>query len=128
MTLAGGRPVLQVCGMVDAPLPSSDERPEPTLANLVRVLALRTSDAQAALACGIGLAGGSLLLLFWPDWWWAGALLLAVGALAGAIVADRMSPSPVARTLKALALLTAGACVFALGLAVLTRTLGTWIS
>jgi hypothetical protein len=124
MPLAG----LQVMGMADAPLPSTDERPEPTLANLVRAVALRASDAQAALVCGIGLALGTAILFLWLAWWHAGTLLLAVGAFGGAIVADRMPPSTGARTLKAGALVVAGASLFALGLAVLTRTLGIWIS
>lgn len=102
---------------------------EPTLAVLLERAATRVSDAQAAVACGAGTAATAGILLLAPGWWRAALATFTIAAFGASVVAARSALPPRAARLVHATTLTLGVgATFALGLSVLTKILGVWIS
>lgn len=114
-----------------APVPVPDPAPagEPTLGALLLGLSRRTSDAQAAIACGVGilLAAGTLVVA--PAWWRLSLVGVSVAAFGGWVVLERGGSAGRWRPLlQGTVLVLGAAAAFALALSLLTRALGIWIS
>lgn len=102
---------------------------EPTLAVLLERAATRVTDAQAALACGTGTAATAGILLFAPGWWRVALATLSLAAFGASVVVARSGVPPRTARLVHATMLTLGvAAAFGLGLSVLTKILGVWIS
>jgi hypothetical protein len=107
----------------------ADDPREPTLAVLLDRAATRVSDTQAAVACGAGMAATAAVLLFAPGWWRAALATFTIAAFGTSVVAARSHLPPRIGRLVHVATLTLGVgATFVLGLSLLTRVLGTWIS
>jgi hypothetical protein len=105
-----------------------DDR-EPTLAVVLERAAARVSDGQAALACAAGIAATAALLLLAPTWWRLACATGAAAAFGAWIIAARSTlPPGVSRIVRGVALVAGVAASFLLGLSLLTRALGIWIS
>lgn len=102
---------------------------EPTLAGLLRGLARRTSDTQAAVATGKGTLLATGVLLFAPQWWRVALVGSAVACFGLWIVLERSTAAARTRRLaQGAAVLVGAGSAFVLGLSLLTLALGTWIS
>jgi hypothetical protein len=111
--------------------PRSGEAPgeEPTLPGLLRGVARRTSDAQAAVAAGKGTLLAAGIMFFAPQWWRVGLVGVAVAAFGLWIVLERSGLREPLRSLaKGAAVVLGTTSAFVLGLSLLTLALGTWIS
>lgn len=107
----------------------ADDAPEPTLAVLLARASTRVSDGQAAVACGTGIAATAAVLLFAPDWWRVALATFTLAAFGTSIVAARSHLRPrLAHAVHVTTLALGVMATFALGLSLLTRVLGIWIS
>lgn len=114
---------------IPAPHPTTEVPQEPTLSALLRGIARRSSDAQAAVACGKGILGTAGIMIFAPHWWRLALAFLAIACFGLWIVLERSDASPRWRRLAQGAAVVVGAgSVFALGLSLLMLALGRWIS
>jgi hypothetical protein len=105
-----------------------DDR-EPTLAALLEDAAARVTDTHAAVACGVGIAFTAAILLLAPAWWRVALGGAVIAALGGWVVAARSQlPALTSRLVRGAALGIGVGSAFALGLSLLTKVLGIWIS
>lgn len=104
-------------------------REEPTLGALLLSLSDRLTDAEAAIACGVGISGAAAIALLAPGWWRLALASLALASFGAWIVLERNESHNRWQDLgQRLSVVVGTACAFLLGLSVLTLALGTWIS
>lgn len=102
---------------------------EPTLGVLLHNLAGRLTDAQAAVACGIGIAGAVSIALLAPGWWRLALASLAIACFGASIVLERNGGHGRWQgVVQRLTVFVGVVCAFVVALSLLTLALGTWIS
>jgi hypothetical protein len=102
---------------------------EPTLGALLVRLSQRATDTQAVIACGAGTLLAAAVLIFATSWWRVSLAGVSLAAFGAWIILERGASAGAWRPLvQRLAVILGAASVFVLGLSLLTRALGTWIS
>ncbi|MGQ0647021.1 MAG: hypothetical protein ACT4P7_05590 [Gemmatimonadaceae bacterium] len=102
---------------------------EPTLGALLRSIARRSTDAQAAVACAKGTLLAAGIMLFAPQWWRLALAGVAIACFGFWIVLERSENATTWRRAAQTAAIVVGAgSAFALGLSLLTIALGIWKS
>jgi hypothetical protein len=102
---------------------------EPTLSTVLRRAAGRWSDGQAAVVCATGLITTTCIFLFASDWWRLSLATLSIASFGAWIIVERSTRrGRLTSLLQGLSAFVGVAAAFGLGLSLLTRILGIWIS